>query len=192
MAVMTMEHPISEAEERRQRAEVMRRLHDQLDPPAGWRVEIIEGELVVSPAPAPAHGYIVEIIRTTVANTLAREYRAYENIEFAEPEFDIYIPDLSVWPQHALRSLSGRPDASLCRFAVEVTSPGRAQHDYSKAAGYARCGIPTYLIVDRKRQRCVVFTEPGDGEYRDRHETPFGKPVTLPREPPVVIDTSDF
>lgn len=197
MAVMTEERTDAENGTDRptgpqQRAEVVRALHDQLDPPKGWRVEIVEGELVVSPAPTPAHGYIIEIIRTAVAASLPPIYGAYENIEFEEPVSDRYIPDLVVWVRKALRGLTGRPDPAFCALAVEVASPHRERRDYAKAEGYARCGIPVYLLVDRASRVCVVFTEPEGERYRTRHETPFGKPVALPLDPPVTIETAEF
>ena len=199
MAVMTMERPTSEDDdyqlsdhERRERAAVMRAIHDKIDAPPGWRVEIIEGEIVVSPAPAPAHGYIVEIIRTAVGRSLPETHAAYENIGFAEPEDDIYIPDVSVWPRELLRGLASRPDAAECTLVVEITSPGQARHDCLKAAGYARCSIPVYLLVDRRRQRYVVYSEPEGGEYQGKDEVRFGKPVTLPLDPPVTVPTDDF
>lgn len=57
---------------------------------------------------------------------------------------------------------------------------------------YARSGIPVYLLVDGGQRVSVVFTEPEGDRYRSRHEYPFGKPVTLPLETPVTIDTSEF
>ncbi len=199
MAVMTMERPASAdgddhqpTDDRRQRAAVVRALHDQLDPPPGWRVEIIEGELVVSPAPSPGHGYIVEIIRTAVHQSLPATHGAYEAIELAEPEEDVFIPDLSVWPRKLLRRGTERPDPTHCALAVEVTSPSQSKRDYRKEAGYARCSIPTYLLVDRSREVCILYTEPGGDHYLTRHEIPFGKPVTLPLDPPVTVETSDF
>jgi Uma2 family endonuclease len=140
----------------------------------------------------PAHGYIVEVIRTAVAGSLPASHGAFEGIELEEPETDRYIPDLAVWPRTALRGGSARPHPKLCVLAVEVTSPGQAKRDYAKAEGYARCRIPVYLVVDQTRGVSVVFTEPVGERYRTRHEVPFGEAVTLPIEPPVTIETSEF
>ena len=38
----------------------------------------------------------------------------------------------------------------------------------------------------------VVFTEPDGDRYRNRHETPFGKPVTLPLDTPATLETTEF
>jgi hypothetical protein len=196
VAVMTTARPPFEEdahshEDRRESAAVVRALHDRLDAPQGYRVEIIEGAIIVSPTPIGKHA---SIIRMAIEPTLpAEEYGLYENLTCEEPEIDRYVPGLGVWPVEYIDSdedwvFSGE----MCVFAAEVTSPRQANRYYAKAAGYARSGVPVYLIVDRARRTCVVLTEPESGAYKNRHEEPFGKPVALPLDPPVTIDTSKF
>jgi len=197
VAVMTDERPACEEEnvwqdDPRRHAAAIRAVHDQIDPPAGWRVEIVEGQIVLSAAPVPARAYLVEIIRTAVAGSLPPEYGAYENVELEEPETDRYIPDLSVWLRKALRGATGRPRPKLCRLAVEVTSAGQSGRSYTKAEGYARCGIPVYLVVDQTNGICVVFSKPEGSRYQTRRDIPYGEPVTLPLDPPATIETSGF
>lgn len=198
MAVMTSEVPLCEEDEvaphpSRKYASVVRAVYAEIDPPEGYRVEIVEGLIAMSPTPAPRHAYIIGLIRGAVEASLPGHLGAYENLSCEEPEVDCYIPDLSVWPRELLRT---ETDWALpgdrCRLVVEVTSPKQAKRDYAKEAGYARSGIPVYLLVDRERKACVLFTVPGGDEYRERHEIPFGKPVTLPLETPVAIETTDF
>lgn len=201
MAVMTMERPTSEDDEGyepsddggQDRAAVMRALHDQLDPPPGWRVEIIEGEFAVSATPFGKHALIVLALREAIAPTLHRDIGLFENTTLEEPGADRIQPDLAAWPLALLNTESewAFPGAE-CSFAAEVTSPDQENRDYAKARSYARAGTPVYLLVDRKRRACMVFTEPEVDHYLTRHEIPFGKPVTLPLDPPVTFDTADF
>jgi len=198
MSVMTRELPLCEQDEvaphpSQNYATVLRTVYAEIDPPEGYRVEIVEGQITVSPTPAPKHAYIIGSIRNAVDAALPDEFGAYENLSCEEPEIDCYIPDLAVWPRDLLRTEThwALPGAE-CLLAIEVTSPKQAKRDYAKAAGYARSGIPVYLLVDRQRQTCVLFTVPEGDEYRDRHEIPFGKPIALPLDPPVTIETSDF
>jgi Uma2 family endonuclease len=198
MAVMTMERPESEEsadwhDDPHRRMDVMHALHDQLDPPEGWRVEIVEGQLVVSPAPLGKHAVIVRIIRLAAEAALPSGIGAFDNTNLEEPEGNRFIPDVAVWPITLLNTDTECVfPGDQCLLAVEVTSPHQERRDYAKAAAYARSGIPVYLLVDRKQRMCVVFTEPEGDRYRDRHEYAFGKPVTLPMEAPVTIDTSEF
>jgi len=179
-------------EDPRRHAAVVRALHDQLTPPAGWRVEILDGELVVSSVPTPAKACTVEITRTALAGTLPPTLGAYENVEFDEPAGDRLVPDIGVWPRKLMRYAGDRPHPRDCALAVDVvpSSPRKCEPD--RSAAYAQCGVPAYLVVERRRFTCVVFTEPGGDKYRTRREVRFGEPVTLPLETPVTIDTSEF
>ena len=199
MAIMTTERPEFEEDESsqddpRRHAAVVRALHDQLDPPEGWRVEIIEGDITVAATAFGRHASIIRRIRMAIEPTLPpEEYGFYENLTCEEPEIDRYVPDLGVWPVEYIDSDEEWIFAAeMCTFAAEVTSPGQAKRDYAKAEGFARAGVPAFLIVDRERRVCVLLTEPDGGAYKNRHEEPFGKPVTLPLDPPVTIDTSRF
>jgi Uma2 family endonuclease len=184
MVVMTTERPLSA---------VVRALHDELDPPEGYRVEIIEGKIDVAASPFGRHAWILRRIRLAIEATLPPEFGAFERVTLEEPETDRYEPDLGVWPDELIRARTEWVfPGSECLLAVEVTSPNQERRDYSKAAGYARSGTAVYLIVDQSGQKCVVFSEPEDGEYRLRHDVAFGKPITLPLEPPVTIETSEF
>lgn len=199
MAVMTTERPGSgedatSHEDARQRATVVRALHDQLDPPEGWRVEIVEGTITVAATPFGRHASIIRRIRMAIEPTLPpEEYGFYENLTCEEPEIDRYVPDLGVWPVgYVDRDDQWVFEAEMCVLAIEVTSPDQAKRDYAKAAGYARAGVPVYLIVDRTLRVCVVLTEPEGGAYKNRHEEPFGKAVSLPLATPLLLDTSGF
>jgi hypothetical protein len=179
-------------EDPRRRTAVVQALHDQLTPPAGWRVELIDGELVVSSVPTPAKAYTVELIRTALAGLLPPTLGAYENVEFDEPGGDLLVPDIGVWPRELMRYIGTRPHPRDCALAVDVVPSSLRRRTPDKSAAYARCGVPVYLVVERRRFTCVVFSEPEGDRYRRRHEVPFGKPVTLPLESPVTIDTSEF
>lgn len=185
MSVMTSE---------RTAADAVRAIHDEIDPPEGYRVEIVEGTITVASSPFGKHAIILMLIREAVAPALPKDYRLFENITLEEPEVDRYIPDLAAWPVKLVDSDTQWVfPGEHCLLAVEVTSPGQERRDYAKAGGYARSGIPVYLVVDREARLCVVLTEPEGGRYRTRHEVPFGKPVTLPLEAgPVTIETAEF
>jgi hypothetical protein len=126
------------------------------------------------------------------AHAAAREYGFYENLPCEEPEIDRYVPDLGVWPvEYVDRDDQWVFEAEMCALAIEVTSPDQAKRDYAKAAGYARAGVPVYLIVDRTLRVCVVLTEPEGGGTRIGMRA-VRQAGHLPLDPPVTLDTSDF
>jgi Uma2 family endonuclease len=184
MAVMTTERPLAAA---------VRAIHDEIVPPEGYRVEIVEGKIEVSSTPGGKHAYILLLIRSAITPTLPAHYGLFENTTLEEPDVDRYIPDLAVWPISLINSeVAWAFRGDDCLLAVEVTTPDQERRDYAKFAGYARSRVPVYLLVDRKQRMCVLFTEPEGNRYRDRHEYPFGKPVTLSLDPPVTVETSEF
>lgn len=175
-------------------AKAVREVHDGIRPPEGCRVEIAGGVITVAPPPVGKHAWIVRHVRIAVEAALPPTHGAFENTTLEEPRVDRYVPDLAVWPIALVKSRAQWVfPGSSCRLAVEVTSPPHEARDYAKAAGYARCSVPVYLLVDQEQRRCVVFTEPGGGRYLTRREVLFGGTVTLPLEPAAVtIATAAF
>ena len=135
---------------RRWTADEARALQDESRP---WpRYECIDGALLVTPAPRPAHYYaqmaLYERVRTYVqAQRLGEAYVPPTDVTL-EPDTTVQ-PDLYVvpgWPVQRLRAWS---EITTLRLAVEVLSPSTARHDrLVKRRFYARMGVPEYWIVD--------------------------------------------
>lgn len=173
--------------------ELVHSIHDGLELPEGYRAEIIGGQIAVAASPFGMHAYIVAQIRRAMIGALPVDHDLYENVPLEETDGDRYIPDLALLPDALVRT---RREwifpMGLCSLAVEVTSPGQELRDYIKVAGYARSGTQVYLIVDQKKRRCVVHSEPEGDKYATVTETPFGEPAVLPLTRPVTIDTTRF
>lgn len=173
--------------------EVVQSIHDDLELPEGYRAEIIGGQIAVAASPFGMHAYILKVIRRTPESSLPADHDLYDNVTLEEPDGDRYIPDLALLPDALMRTRRQWIfPMGMCGLAVEVTSPGQEDRDYRKRAGYARAGVPIYLIVDQKRRRCVVHSEPEGDKYTVVTEVPFGGEVVLPLEVPITIDTSKF
>lgn len=173
--------------------DVVQSIHDGLELPEGYRAEIVGGQVSVVASPFGMHAYIVAQIRRAATDVLPADHYLYENVTLEEPDGDRYIPDLALLPDALMRTRRQWIfPMGMCRLAVEVTSPGQEDRDYLKAAGYARAEIPVYLIVDQKRRRCVVHSEPEGDKYTDVTVVPFGQNVTLPLDTRITVDTSRF
>jgi Uma2 family endonuclease len=189
-------------------------LHDFLHLPCdGTRVEIIGGEVVVSPAPAFGHGGIVQDISDLVAmarvGKQAFPWRCIQvtglNLVGVE---DGYIPDLMFLDAEAFEA--ARRANVIClvpdevELAVEVTSPRNAFRDrapsgddkVSKWCGYAKAEIPYYLLIDRDPQvaRAVLYSIPdaGAGAYLHQESWAFGEAIRLPEQFGIDIPTADW
>ena len=121
-------------------------------PPGNLRYEILDGELVVSPAPNTRHQ---ELVLRLTDQLLARVHKPGLGRLILSPfdvklsDTDVYEPDLLVvLPEHWHRitetHLDGPPD-----LAIEVVSPGSARRDRrGKLRRYELHGIREYWIVD--------------------------------------------
>lgn len=189
-------------------------LADAVSAPEGARVEVIGGEIVVSPAPALDHGGIVEDV--SEAFVLARqedvehEWRCQRgvnlNLTSSGEDFD-FIPDLVVGESATIKA--ARQAQVIClasdevELVLEVTSRGNARRDRppldgraTKWTAYARAEIPYYLLIDRdpKVARAVLYTIPhaATGAYLDEQEWAFGEAVVLPDPFGLKIPTDEW
>jgi Uma2 family endonuclease len=133
-------------------------------PDDGHRYELIDGMLLVSPAPGSRHQKIVAKLVVKL-----------------DPPCP---PDLHVLPApFAVRpspTLEVQPDLLVCRdsdltdkllpvaplLAVEILSPSTALNDLNtKKAVYERLGVPSYWVIDPEVPTLTVFEFGADGLY---------------------------
>ncbi len=112
-------------------------------------MEIIEGIITVSPAPASRHNVIAERIQRRLYSVIPEDWEIFQTLSVAvASRLGMFIPDLVVVPLQPAETESHIP-AALVELVGEVTSPSNARHDrISKAAAYATAGIPLCLLVD--------------------------------------------
>jgi Uma2 family endonuclease len=162
-------------------------------PDDGNRYEIVDGELLVTPAPAPVH----QRAALRLASILL-PYCDAHGIECVIAPADVAFsrstvvePDLFVVPLRADGSLvRDYREAGRLLLAVEVLSPSSVRADrVVKRIAYLAAGVPDYWIVDTAH-RCVERWRPG-------HEVPEMLVESLtwqPQQdaPPLVIDLPKY
>ncbi|MFD0272487.1 Uma2 family endonuclease [Kitasatospora sp. NPDC127111] len=161
----------------------------ELDTPPGFKAELIEGDIVVTPPPDGEHA--------TAFSLLNRQF-----MRKAEIEFDLsgnkglivptgrFIPDGTISPVGHFLNAGSWADATGVLLVFEVTSTNPVKDRDHKRRGYASAGIPRYLLVDRGKGLVTLFTEPQAGDYTARNEVPFGKPLDLPAPFSFTLDTA--
>ncbi|MFG2341749.1 Uma2 family endonuclease [Streptomyces yangpuensis] len=171
------------------------RLHSQLsrfeDMFPGYRTEIVEGAIVMSPL-KPHHGRTIRLLWNDLEAQLGPEWGFLSDVAIPFDGENEFCPDLAVVPAvEADRNLSAYPP-DLVELAVEVVSRGSIRNDYEvKDRAYARRGIPHYLIFDPYEAHCVTLWNPGPDGYRGRDTIPYGGEVTVETGiGKLVIDTS--
>lgn len=169
----------------------------QTDVPKGCKAEIIAGLITVTPYSAQAHHGTVEPVQRCLYEVIPEGWGVYQRLALAVPSrFGLYVPDLAVVPQEALRGEDTLVPAGEAHLVVEVTSKTTADNDRThKAKGYAEAGVPLYLLIDAPAPggpTVRLYGEPKGDVYRLLSAGPFGSRFVLPQPFGLALDTSEF
>ncbi|QVQ49994.1 Uma2 family endonuclease [Spiractinospora alimapuensis] len=157
------------------------RLADVL--PTGFRVEVLGGSLVASPAPSNKHNGVVRRVMLQVERQLTPDRMTYQvsSVGFGGDDGDLAIPDLVVLPSKAEEEDEWLNSPDVVEFVLEVASPGNPATDVTvKPQVYASMGIPIYLLIDPRRGSAVCRSDPRDGRYQGIHHFRYGAVIPLP------------
>ncbi|MCT2594465.1 Uma2 family endonuclease [Streptomyces sp. N2-109] len=170
------------------------RLWGETDAPEGSKVEIIEGIVTVAPPPANAHNITADAVQELLYQAKPADCGVFQTQGVTIPgKAGLYIPDLLVMPRVVLAASHNTAPAEEALLVVEITSPSNANHDrISKAHGYARAGVPLYLLLDpwhTGKPTATLFGEPEGGTYRVLQSVEYGGVLTLPEPFELKIDT---
>lgn len=160
-----------------------------LETPEGFKAELIEGEIVVTPPLDGGHETAIGRIVWQVAR------RCPEELDFAGGKGLIvpggrFIPDGTFTDRDAMvgRESWSEPDGVL--LVLEVTSRRPQKDREQKRLGYAAAGIPLYLLVDRQRELVVLHSEPKHGDYAATVTAVPGDLLSLPKPLGFDLDTT--
>jgi Uma2 family endonuclease len=132
----------------------------------GDRHEIINGELVVTPSPAPMH----QIVSRDLFRLIDRHVRTsalgevlYAPVDIRLTPDNVLIPDIIYIARDRLhiigpKTIDGPPD-----LVVEILSPGTRRRDLdTKRELYARFGVQEYWLVDPDARTVTVLALAGN------------------------------
>ena len=170
-----------------------------LDTPEGFRAELIEVEIVVTPPPDGDHedyiGLIVnQVIRKSGTDMQFSGNKGLQLKRGGACPKDHLIPDGTFAPL-GLRLYRGADPWMPCdgvAMVLEVTSTKPKADREAKRRCYARGGIPLYLLIDREASSVTLFSDPEKDDYREHCTRPFGKPLRLPEPFAFDLETADF
>ena len=160
-------------------------------PDDGRRYELIDGVLIMSPAPGRRHQKIVLKLARVLEDACPAEY-------------DVLVAPFAV---HSGDKIELRPDvlAGLDEdftdkalpaapvLAVEVLSPSTAIHDLNtKKAVYERFGTGSYWVIDPKEPALTVFELDEEGHYQQVAKAAGDEVAELERPFPVRIVPRDL
>lgn len=153
------------------------------------RVELLDGSLIVSPAPTPGHQTISSRLYIALEPAAdAAGLEVYEAINVRLRRGRIPIPDLAIVdpidPDVAV------VDVSAVRLVCEIVSPNNPAADrVLKMQLYAEAGIPWYLLVEQERESVLLQLFRRDGDHYTEHAAGApGIPLTMNEPVAVTLD----
>lgn len=169
-------------------AEMVRALPDD-----GNRYEVVDGELLVSPAPRRLHQRALGLLHIRLfpyvnQHGIGELLMSPADIEFSPR--DLLQPDLFVAPLVDGKLGQDWRDIRGLELAVEILSPSTARADrWTKRRRYQRANVPEYWIVDLDA-RMLERWRPAD----ERGEQLTESLEWLPRVdvPPLKVDLVEF
>jgi hypothetical protein len=164
-----------------------------LDLPEGYRAEIIEGSIEVSPTGRRRHMVLINRLRRMLETHLEGGDQAVWHDGNVIHRQKCWIPDLFVAPVDSDDVLDEQDlgiDAAHVSMVIEVVSPGHRNVERDRIRmrrEYARAGIPLYVLVDdTDGEGTVVVLAGPDAEkatYTDEHRVSYGTDAIIPDGP---------
>jgi Uma2 family endonuclease len=135
--------------------------------PVGVRLELVDGEVAVSPSPVPNHSYVVWQISFLLAehNKKHKLGEFYQDVDTILGRFTVRRPDVLFFFNDRIhlvgaKAMEGPPD-----LAIEVISPSSVEVDrLDKFAEYQNAGVANYWVID-PMQRIIDAWHLDAGQY---------------------------
>ncbi|MFD5492109.1 Uma2 family endonuclease [Streptomyces sp. GDS52] len=153
---------------------------ERMPVPEGFRVEIVGGNVYMTPQRDTHWGIIRRIVRA-IEDRFGMDVPVFSDVRIDFPGHENGLcPDVAVLRASAEKDGEGRWRYEDVEFVFEVISEGTAANDYGpKKAAYATAEVPLYVIADPYRGRCYVYTDPKNGDYVTRTRVDFGDDIDL-------------
>jgi Uma2 family endonuclease len=163
------------------------------DPP-GVRLELVNGEVAVSPSLTPDHSNaVVQIIFILEQHNRANKLgELYQDVDTILDRFNVRRPDVLFYFKNRIhlvgkKAMEGPPD-----LAIEVVSPSSIEIDREdKFAQYSQAGVSHYWIVDPQNQSIEAW-ELENGKYISRGRAQGASIIKLPPFPNLEIPLSEL
>ncbi|MFD5748324.1 Uma2 family endonuclease [Streptomyces sp. NPDC127033] len=161
--------------------------------PEGVKVEIVEGNIFMSPQRQVHWEITLDIIEQLRAKYPRKRLASDVRIDFPG-QLNAFCADVTALAANAEKDENGRWRYKDVEFIAEVISRRTAANDYGlKKTTYAVADVPVYLIADPYTGRCHVYTDPKDDEYTTELTLVFGKEIDLSdTKVGLVLKTDEF
>lgn len=169
-------------------------IYKNMDPIPGVRVELLDGKIIMTGAPATGHNWVVYRLVRALVDVADRNGWGLLQTEAIHipPTRERPQPDLVIAPEDAPEYDDHELYGHGVILVVEVVSPGSRHDDHDYKAGiYARGEVPRYLVIDPTADipTATLHSDPTESGYTTAIRVPLGKPLTLPEPLDITLDT---
>ena len=158
----------------------------------GFRYEIIDGSLLVTPPPGIGHQRIVTELAVALSLAAPPELLvlAGAGVAKVQGQTNYFEPDVVVVDRDAAREADNKLDPRSVRLAVEVVSPSSRSIDkVLKRDAYARMGLPHYWIVT-PQDRVTTYELRGGSYVETAAMTGADARLDVDRPFPIIVHRS--
>lgn len=134
------------------------------------RLELIEGEIVLTPSPTPFHQMVNRRLNRLLDDAVPDPGDGlvyYAPLDVYLDESTVLQPDLLVLLGDRARFAGETGIQGPPTLAIEIASPSTASRDLViKRDLYARHGVPEYWVVLPDERTVIAYGDPADGKYQ--------------------------
>jgi Uma2 family endonuclease len=141
------------------------------DPP-GIRLELVDGEVAMSPSPIPEHSHVFFALARILGNHIDEHAlgELYGDVDTVLDDFNIRRPDILYYSVANLDRIGEKYMEGVPDLAIEVLSPSSGTIDRKhKFTQYRKAGVAFYWIVDPALKTIEGW------ELKNRRYVPIGR-----------------
>lgn len=130
-------------------------------PDDGKRYEVIEGELIMSPAPHTSHqfislNFVLKLATFVIEKKLGKI--CYAPVDVLLSETNIVQPDILFVAADNLNIITEKNIKGVPDLIIEIVSPSSGYYDLvAKKEIYEQFGVSEYWIIDPMKQRVEIY-----------------------------------
>ncbi|MEV7243996.1 Uma2 family endonuclease [Streptomyces sp. NPDC093248] len=153
---------------------------ERMPVPEGFRVEVVGGNVFMTPQ-RNTHWQIIRAFLWALDDRFGRDVKVFSDVRIDFPGHgNGFCPDVALLKDSAKPDDTGHWRHQDVEFVAEVVSQGTAANDYGpKRTAYATAEVPVYVIADPYQGRCLIHTDPKDGDYAEPVRVDFGTDIDL-------------
>ncbi|WP_428953995.1 Uma2 family endonuclease [Streptomyces sp. cg35] len=173
--------------------QILDEMFAQMTIPEGYKAEIVEGIVYMSPQRDTRWEVILDIVEQLRTKYPRKRVKSDVRIDYPG-HLNGFATDVTLVSESAEKNAKGLWLWQDVVFVAEVISKGTGTNDYGpKKSAYATAEVPVYLVADPYQGKCHLYAQPKDGDYLTETTVTFGTEVDMTNTPVgLTLGTAEF